>query len=251
MHVSKEFYVINFLIVSFAFFLFVCIISAFGFIFFYYIKKFHKENLELSIMERFFICFAIGLSVYISICFILDLFQFFNFYSAYLSIIIMDLGFLLYLVHRGEITKKNVKTFITSIRQSITKQKRNSLISIIILIFILSVQIWIQWEIITKEYAMTSKDTYVWLGQSWYLLKNGYIWREHMPLHYPKGYTFFLAAPELIYPDWRFAYFYMKFVGIAFFSFYIIVIFTILKRIFITIDDWFLCWHKTIKHFII
>jgi hypothetical protein len=93
-------------------------------------------------------------------------------------------------------------------------------------------QIWFQWQIISEEYAIPSKDTYVWLGQSWYLLEEGYLLREHMPLHYPKGFTFFLAAPELIYPDWRFAYFYMKFAGIPFFTFYILVIFIILRKIF-------------------
>jgi len=232
MQVSKEFYFINFLMVCGAFFLFVCLISGFGFIFFYYIKKYHKEDLKLGVLESFFICFAIGLSIYISICFILDLFQFFNFFSAYLSIFIIDVGFLLFLINRREINKKKIVKFITSVRRTITERKKNTLILIIILVFALSFQIWIQWEIITDEYAIPSKDTYVWLGQSWYLLKNGYIWREHMPFHYPKGYTFFLAGPELIYPDWRFAYFYMKFVGIPFFSLYIIVIFSILKRVF-------------------
>ncbi|MFX0072593.1 MAG: hypothetical protein ACFFAO_16030 [Candidatus Hermodarchaeota archaeon] len=84
----------------------------------------------------------------------------------------------------------------------------------------------------TEEYALSSKDTYVWLGQVWYLLERGYLWRSHMPLHYPKGYTFFLAAPELIYPEYSFAFFYMKFVGIPFLTLYILTIAIFLKNIF-------------------
>jgi len=195
-------------------------------------KKIDKKDWELNVLEKFVVSFAIGLSVYVALSFILDIFHFYNFFSAYFSIAIIDALFIWYLIYHGELNREKVLKFTSSIRNKFTEDPKRTIFLIIILILIFGWQIWIQWEIITNEYAIPSKDTYVWLGQSWYLLENGYIWREHMPFHYPKGYTFFLAGPELIYPDWRLAYFYMKFGGIPLFSLYIFVIFLILKRIF-------------------
>ena len=232
MLVGENSYFLNFLLVSFIFYLFVLLISVFGFIFFYYIRKINNKDWELNFLEKFIISFALGLSVYISFCFILDIYQFYNFFSGYYSIAIIDALFIWYLIYRGELNREKISEFYYSIKNKFIAKKKETITLILILIFVFSWQIWVQWGIITKEYAIPSKDTYVWLGQSWYLLENGYIWREHMPIHYPKGYTFFLAGPELIYPNWRLAYFFMKFAGIPFFSFYILVIFILLKRIF-------------------
>jgi hypothetical protein len=232
MLVGENSYFLNFLLVCVIFYLFVLLISVFGFIFFYHIRKINNKDWELNFLESSIISFAIGLSIYISYCFILDIFQFYNFFSGYYSIAIIDALFIWYLIYRGELNREKISNFIYLLKSKFATLSKQTIISIIILIFVFSWQIWVQWSIITREYAILSKDTYVWLGQSWYLLENGYLWREHMPLHYPKGYTFFLVGPELIYPDWRLVYFYMKFAGIPFFSFYLFVIFIILKRVF-------------------
>ncbi len=232
MLVGTKDYFLNFLLVCLIFYLFVILISVFGFIFIYYIRKINKKDWELNFIETFIISFAIGLSIYISYCFILDIFKFYNFFSGYYIFAIIDAYFIWYLIYRGEINSKQISNYFSSLIKKIKTQTKQTITLILILIFVFCWQIWVQWEIITSEYAIPSRDTYVWLGQSWYLLENGYLWREHMPLHYPKGYTFYLAGPELIYPDWRLAYFYMKFGGIPFFSFYIFVVFIILKRLF-------------------
>jgi len=78
MQASKEYYLVQLLLVSFAFYLFVLLISVFGFFFFYYIKKFNNKDWEINFLESFLICFLIGLTIYISLCFILDIFRFFN-----------------------------------------------------------------------------------------------------------------------------------------------------------------------------
>ena len=232
MQVSRSAFFFNFLIVCLLFYLYVIIISIFGFIFIYTIKKINKEEWNLNFLEIFVVSFAIGLSIYISYCFILDIFKFFNFISAYYSIVVIDVLFVWYLIYRGDLSKGKVLDFFHLIKQKIRKNPKKTLSLIVILILALCWQIWVQWELITAEYAIPSKDTYVWLGQSWYLLEKGYLLREHLPLHYPKGFTFFLAAPELVYSDWSTAYFYMKFAGIPFFSLYIFVVFLVLKRIF-------------------
>jgi len=195
-------------------------------------KKLSKKDWDLNVFETFLICYAIGITVYISICFIIDIFEFFNFYSAYLSIAIFNSVFLCYLSYRKNFNRKKIIDSISSLKYQFSKNSKEVITFAIILIFIISIQIWIQWEITIKEYAISSKDTYVWLGDSWYLLEKGKLWRDHLRIQYPRGFTFFLAAPELIFPDFRFAYFYMKFVGIPFFSFYIFTIAILLNRIF-------------------
>ena len=217
MLVGENSYFLNFILVCLIFYLFVFMISIFGYIFFYLIKNINKKDWELNFWESFLISFALGLSVYISYCFILDIFRFYNFLSGYYIIAIIDAFFIWYLIYRGVLTKEKFLDFFHSIKTKVSLERKRTVVLIIMLIFVLSWQIWVQWDIITREYAIPSKDTYVWLGQSWYLLENGYLWRKHMPLHYPKGYTFFLAGPELIYPDWRLSYFYIKFAGIPFF----------------------------------
>ena len=232
MQISEAGFLVQLLLVSFAFYLFVLIISMFGFFFFFYIKKLNGKDWDINFFESFLICFLIGLTIYISICFILDIFQFFNIFSAYYSIVIFDTIFLWYLIYRGKINKGNTLNVVKAKVKEFLKNPRKTMILIIFLIIILSLQIWIQWEIITREYAISSKDTYVWLGQTWYLIERGYLWRDHLSIHYPKGYSFYLAAPELIYPDYRFTYLYMKFGGIPFFCFYTSTIAIILKRNF-------------------
>lgn len=231
MKVGKESYFANFLLVVLIFYLFVFIIAIFGYVLLFFIKKINGKDWELNFLEYSIISYAIGISIYLSYCFILDIFMFYNFFSGYYLIVMIDALFIFYLIYRGDLNRDKISNFFLSLKSRFTTNRRQSIILILILIFTFSWQIWVQWEIVTKEYAIPSKDTYVWLGQSWYLLEKGYLWREHMPLHYPKGYTFLLAGPELIYPDWRLAYFYIKFGGIPFFSFYILTIFIILKRL--------------------
>jgi len=232
MQVGKDYYFINFFYVCCAFFLFTIIISIFGFFFYYYLQKINKKNWELNTPEKFLISFALGIAVYISICFILDIFEFFNFFSAYLSFVIFDIIFITYLYSQKKKNNEDLHEFKSYVKKQLVQNSKEILTFVAILSFAIIIQVWIQWEIVTKEYAIPSKDTYRSLGQSWYLLEEGKMWREPMTIQYPRGYIFYLAAPELIYPDFRFAYFYIKFGGIPLFSFYIFAMAIILKRLF-------------------
>ena len=229
---GENWYFVNFLLVCIAYYLFTLLIAIFGMIILYFIKKFNKKEWGLNFLEIFIIAFAIGLSVYISLCFILDIFMFFNFYSAYLSLIIIDVIFLLYLIRCKELTREKVANFITSIKIRFKNKPRDSTVFIGIVIIILIIQILIQWRIITQSYPIPSKDTYGALGHMYHLLERGYLWRERYSIQYPKGYPFFIVAPVLINPDFRFTYIYLKFGGIPIMSFYMIVMTVILKRIF-------------------
>ncbi len=229
---APEWLFFNMILVALTFFLFVFLISVFGYIFFYFLKKINKKDWGINFLEISLISFGIGLSIYISLSFILDIFHFFNFYSAYLSLIIIDILFILFLIYRKKLTRDKVADFIDSIKKRFKKKTRDSISLIIIVIFIIFIQVAVQWRVITQEYALPSLDTYGWMGHMYHLLEKGYIWRERHPIHYPRGFVIFMVAPVLINPDFRFAYLYYKFAGIPIMSFYIIIIATILKRIF-------------------
>ncbi len=232
MLVSKDYYFLNLLLVCLVFYLFVFLISVFGFIFLYYIRSTNKKVKELNLIESFIISFGIGISIYISFSFILDIFLFFNFFSGYLSIIIIDCAFILFLIYNGVINRETFGNFINSLKKKFKSNSKEILIFITIIIFIIFLQFMAQWEIVTKKYSLLSRDTYGWTGQLWFLLEKGHLWRDRLAIHYPKGYTFFLAGPLLIFPDFRLAYFYFKFGSIPFFSFYIVILGIMLKKIF-------------------
>lgn len=232
MLVGESFYFVNFLLVCIAFSLFILLIAIFGMIILYFIRKFNKKEWGINFLEFFIISFAIGLSIYLFICFILDIFMFFNFYSAYLSIIIIDVIFILYLIYHKDLTREKISNFFASIKIRFTNNPKDLKIFVGIIIIILIIQISIQWRIITSSYALPSRDTYALMGHMYHLMDKGYLWRERHSIHYPKGFHFFITAPVLIYPDFYFAYIYLKFSGILIMSFYIIVMSLILKRIF-------------------
>ena len=135
MQASKDYFLVQLLLVSFAFYLFVLLISVFGFFFFYYIKKLNGKDWDINFFESFLICFLIGLTIYISLCFILDIFRFFNFFSAYFSIAIFDSLFLWYLIYRRKINKENTLNVIkTKVKEFLKKPKKTIILVLFLII---------------------------------------------------------------------------------------------------------------------
>jgi len=232
MNMEQEWLFFNLLLVSFVLYLFIFLISIFGFIFLFLIKKINKSDWGLNKIEYLVLSFSIGLSIYISYSFIIDIFQVFNFFTAYLPILVIDILFISFLFYKKKISKKSIENYFLTLIKKLNKNSKKVVTFFLIIIVVLSIQIYFQWRAVTEEYALASKDTYLWLGHYWYLLEEGCLWREGLALHYPKGYVFFLAGPVLIHPNYRFAYFFFKFGGIPFFSFFIITLSIILKKIF-------------------
>jgi len=101
-----------------------------------------------------------------------------------------------------------------------------------IIALVLIIQIIVQWRVITQDFTLPAKDTWGSIGHMWHLLDKGYLWRERHSIHYPRAFHFFIAAPVLINPDYRFAYLYYKFVGIPLLSFYLFIMAITLKKFF-------------------
>ena len=231
-------YSFYFFLVGLVFILFFFILSIFGYFFLYLIKNIKKENESLnskSLLEQLFISFGMGISVYISLGYFLDLFALFNFFMAYLSLIIFDFSFIIYYynVNREELKRKYNKSSIHDFFKAFLSNKDN-IFYLGVLILTISIISIIQWFIIIESTSLNYTDPYKWYADTFFLLDHGHINYYHLDYNYPSGYTFFNAGVLLIYPDYLFGYYYFKFIPLYFISLYIIIALTIIRKLFKT-----------------
>ena len=235
MDISRN-YIPYFFLVGLVFFIFFILLSILGCFFLFLIRK--HVNRELtehshSILEKIFISFGIGISVYISLCYFLDLFALFNFFTAYLSIIIFDISFCFYYYNKNKedlkkrVNKQNLKTYLKGVFSN-----KNSIFCIGVLVFTIAIISIIQWTIITESTSLNYTDPYKWYTDTIFLLDNGHINYYHLDYNYPSGHTFFNAGVLLIYPDYLFAYYYFKFIPLYFIAFYVIIAFIVVRKLF-------------------
>jgi len=219
-------------IIIILFFLYITLISIFGFIFLYFIEKTKNKQWDLNNFERFFISFGIGLSIYISFSYILNIIKFFNFFSAYLSIILIDISFIAYLIYTNKIKRKKIFYQIDKIKHYLSSSYKSIIIFIIILVIIFTIQFIMQWKITTNQFPLLAKDPYLWLGNTWYLLENGFLFEGNLNLNYPDAYVFFTAGILLINPDLYVSFSLFKFGSIPLLIYYILILTLILKKLF-------------------
>jgi len=230
-------YLTYFFLVGLAFISFIFIISVFGYFFLFMIKKYFIEKeppASLSYYEQFFISFGIGTSVYISLSYFLDLLALFNFITAYLSLIIFDLIFVIYYYREnGADLKKKIN--FKELRQYFVRfiSNRDNIFYLALLIFTVIIIFTIQWIIITHSTSLNYTDSYKWYADTFFLLDYGHINYYHLDYNYPSGYTYFNAGVLLVYPDYIFGYYYFKLVPLYFIIFYIVIAFTIIKKLFV------------------
>ncbi|MFX1444612.1 MAG: hypothetical protein ACFFHV_14455 [Promethearchaeota archaeon] len=229
-------YALYFPLVGLVFILFFFMLSIFGYFILFLIKKLsqNKENMPFkSILEELFLSFGIGISLYISLSYFLDLFALFNFYTAYLPLIIFDLLFIIYYyIKNKEVFKKKWnKDFFSDFLKAYVSKKDNIFLLGVIILTILIISI-IQWFIIIESTSLIYTDPYKWYADTFYLLDNGHINYNQLDYNYPSGFTYFNAGVLLIYPDYLFGYYYFKFIPLYFISFYVIIAFSIIRKLF-------------------
>ncbi len=217
------------IIVSSLFFFFCICISIFGRIFFeLFEKKINKSKWNLNFLEKFFVSFGFGLSIYISICFLLDFFMIFNFFSAYLSVIIVDIIYTTIIVFRNKPTRTRIINLITLIKSKIL----NNYKALIIISAIIIVQFLLQYPLLTERISLLGTDSFYWLNRTIFLLDNQYIARNTIQIYYPDGFVYFSAACLLPFSNFELDYFFFKFAAIPLLSLYLINISIIIKRFF-------------------
>jgi len=232
-----------FLITSVIFFLFFFLIAILGYI----ILKFGFNKLviktkKIPILLNIFLCYGVGLSVYISLSYFLLIFKVFNFYFAYLPLILFDFLFFLLQIIRKEV---NLEKFNTSLNNFILKIKRNKmhLISICIaLAIILFFQFSFQWAIISRSKGLIFDDPYTTLEVVTTLTNNGILNKEFSDFfYYPPGFNIFCSGALLISKDYMVIYSFLKFGSINILFLFVLLIFSLSLEIFKRIYIAFVC----------
>ena len=222
-----------FIIVTFLFISFFLMISIFGYLILYIIKTKLKKRvnfLSLSFLEKLLISFGFGISIYVSFCYILSNVRAFNIFTAYISLFILDSGFLIYLcvMNKKSISFKNLKIYIIN-----KFSNKSNYFTIFYLIFILLLSFIFNFGIITESYGLIRRDPYIWLKEIYFLLDKGYLNVDAtFGALYPMGYVIIIGGFLLPFPDHLVAYFLIKFSPIFYLFLIIIVVFLISKKIF-------------------
>lgn len=211
------------------FFCYFIIISIFGNIFLNRILMKKHKNKPKSFLERLFISFGIGITIYISYCYFLNKFKLFNFFTAYLSLIILDFIYIIFYVSKNKIklnnwfNKQSFRVFFL---------KKNNILSFCIIIFIIFSFFGVYWNITTESIGLLRRDTYYWLYEISYLLKNGFLNPDFIGPYYPSGYSFSSAGALLISSNFINNYFFIKMNSFYILILYIFISLIILNKIF-------------------
>lgn len=193
----------------------------------YFLQKYGKRKWNLSLLEFSFISFAVGILIYIVFGYMLSFFKIFNFYTAYLPFLVLAAGFLFVLYYNKTLHKIWAKLIIQ------LKSNYKQLIilgSILCVIFLF--QFITYWPMIIEESALLISDPYYWARNTLYLNQNGNInYLEHGST-YPWGFILYCGGSLLISPDFTTTYYFMKLACFPFLNLYILVMFSISKRLF-------------------
>ena len=230
------------------FLFFTLIITLFGGILVYFLRQRSKKKWNLTLLEYCFISYAVGIMLFILLSYIIHFFIFFNFYSVILPILIVSIIFLIYLYK-----KKKIHTALALIKNTLILERKKIIRNILILSLIFILQFITLWPVASNSNQLLDIDPYIWVKHVSYLNENGvinYTQRSHI---YPWGFDFFCGGNLSICPDFKTTYFFIKFACFPFLNLYILVIFSISKRvlknpslilyclIFVLSQSYFLC----------
>lgn len=225
-------FVFSFFVIGILFILFFLIIIILGYIILYTATK-KKEEFFIKnpsvLFERFLISFGIGIVIFISYSYILNIFEFFNFFTAYLILLLIDICFLIYYLIKYRKILFSRKIILNYKRFFL---KKNTLFSILIIIISYIIVFILYWNIITESIGLIRRDPYSYSENIYFLLDNEKITEYRLGLGYPSGYVIFTSGILLVFPNPLVVYLFIKMASLYYILFYIIVAFFILKDIF-------------------
>ena len=229
-----------FLITSVIFFLFFFLIVIFGYIILKFgFNKLFNITKKIPILLNVFLSYGVGLSVYISLSYFLLIFKAFNFYFAYLPLIIIDFSFFLLLIIRKEINREKLKTSCNNFILKIKRNKKHLISIFIALAILLFFQFSFQWALISRSKALIFEDTYTTLEAVSTLTYDGILNEEFSSyFYYPPGFNIFCSGALLISKNHMIIYNFLKFGSINILFLFVLLIFSltleIFKRIYIS-----------------
>lgn len=205
----------------------VIIIALFGSIFYSFFNKRSKTMWDHNVLEKFFLSFGFGLSIYLPICFIISSLRIVSFFTILIPFILIDIILTIVLLVKKKISLKKYYSYTIE-----SLKKREIRIFLIIIFLFLIIQFFYQISVILSYLALPSTDPYLWYSRISQLLRDNQF-TEFGPA-YPQGYNLFCSAALSIFiiPDFHTTYFFLKYATIPFFSLYIIIMAIIIRRIF-------------------
>ncbi len=222
---------VPYLFVTFTlYFLNIFILSIFGFITLKLIRKIDKRKFKLPKVEMFLLSFVIGTSIFISYSFILAALSIFNFFTATLPLILLDVAFLLYSLIKVRNLQNGKQGF--SIKLIFDKVTKSQVIFFSIISLSLFFQIAFLWNIMSSNPSLYSVDPFFWFGFTSGLLNEGTI--KGYGITYPPGYTIFCASHLLLLysPDFWTTYYFFKFGPLPYVCFFVFIFGYLIKKIF-------------------
>ncbi len=232
-----------FIIIGLLFFLFFILIVIFGYIFFNLIsKKVLKIKNDYPIIFKIFLSFAIGTTIYLSFAFILLGLNTFNFYSAYLPLVAIDVLFCLLLLFKSYKTG-NLKPYFNEKLKNIRQKKKMIIIIFILLTILIYLQLNLQLPIILKSTALQYKDPYSNLKNIYYMLDTETI--QEIPI-YPPGFTAFCSGALLISEGYLVPFYFLKLGSLYLLFLFIIYLFFLLFYLF---KSFYIAFFSTILFF--
>ncbi len=216
-----------FIIALLIFLTFSIIITLFGFLIITIVNK--KNYFEQLSLTKLLKSFGIGLAFYFPIAVILAGVQIFNFFTALLPLIIVDICFLIYTFYRNN-KEQNPHLFVLNkiaIKEFLSKNRTY----LLILFTVFCMQYLLQMYFIEKYLAYPNIDSFYWFQQIWILHKS-------QTLNYPSiagnppGFVLFNAASISFINDFYVIYYFLKYMPFFLMSINILILFAISKKIF-------------------
>lgn len=221
-------------IVGLIFITFFFLVSIFGNILLTMIQKLMKKrgiSDKATNLEKLLLSFAIGISIFISFCFFLNLFGLYSIKITYYSVLILNLVFLgtNLIIYRNQFTYRKIKLKMKKFfKKSIG---RDSIFTLLIFFLTLILGLFLYIDIITENVGLLSKDPYFWLMRTELTLNNESIIDFEKPW-YPRGFGIINAGFLFPYSNEIFNYYFMKIVPIFYLILFYLIAFTIFKRYF-------------------
>ncbi len=208
------------------FILFFTIIIIFGFLL---ILILHKDIINLPSFIVIGISLGCGIVFYVFFSYIMDTIAIFNFFTILFPIILFDIVGLIYFLNSNFRIKQKLN--FPYFKQWVVKNYKEVIFFLFSFIIVFYFQLELQLNIINKSESLLAGDTFYWCRSAMYLLDYGHL-EYNMIGFYSAGYIFLNTGMCSFFPEYRFIYFFHRFVPIFYLSLIVLIGFLISRLLF-------------------
>ncbi len=203
----------NFIISNFIFLVYFLIFAIFGYLIFRFIESKLILNIEKkNILIRVLISYGIGVSIIISISFLILSFIPYLFDTFLILIITIDMLFItlkLVFLYRKDQLKKRLNLII----QNLNKNSKHLFILVLLAICFYFFNFSLLWVKMSENISLYSEDPYFVLYEVYYFLDNHQFY-PNINISYPRGIVLYIACHFTIFKFPVIIYYFLKFTSI-------------------------------------